>query len=453
MDDDPVHGRPALGLGDEAMGPSILEDVFSAVFRREASDLIREIRVGGQVVSTCLPHAGSNDDDLGTWWRAYLAGRRPLLVDEQDVDALRTVELFCGSGGLALGFAQACAELGLAVISEAAADQDRGALDVYRANHGTRVVTTSSVSTLVDHAVDRRGDGVRWQYAPELVDADWVDLIGNIDVVLAGPPCEGHSNLNNKTRRTDNRNELYLTVPAIAVALRAPVVIIENVPGVVHDRLGVIAATISLLERAGYWVEVGNVQAACLGWPQNRDRFFVVARREMKPLPLGLVAAALSAPPKSLWWAISDLEHPERGDPLVTLPELSAENRRRIAWLFDHDEYDLPLSERPECHREGTTYNSVYGRLYAERPAPTITTGFMTPGRGRYIHPTQRRVITPREAARLQAFPDSYDFTPDRLNPPSKAQLGKWIGDAVPMPLGHAATMAALGPGLARLVR
>ena len=72
----------------------------------------------------------------------------------------------------------------------------------------------------------------------------------------------------------------------------------------------------------------------------------------------------------------------------------------------------------------------------------------MTPGQGRYIHPTQRRVLTAREAARLQGFPDTYDFAPDPENPPTKASLSKWIGDAVPMPLGYAAALSALAPGL-----
>ena len=70
----------------------------------------------------------------------------------------------------------------------------------------------------------------------------------------------------------------------------------------------------------------------------------------------------------------------------------------------------------------------------------------MTPGRGRYIHPTRRRVLTPREAARIQGFPDTYEFHVDPRNPPVKAKLAKWIGDAVPMPLGHAAGLAALLP-------
>ncbi len=71
----------------------------------------------------------------------------------------------------------------------------------------------------------------------------------------------------------------------------------------------------------------------------------------------------------------------------------------------------------------------------------------MTPGRGRYIHPTRRRVLTPLEAARIQGFPDSYKFHLPQGLIPSSAQLSKWIGDAVPMPLGYGAAISALGMG------
>jgi DNA (cytosine-5)-methyltransferase 1 len=146
-------------------------------------------------------------------------------------------------------------------------------------------------------------------------------------------------------------------------------------------------------------------------------------------------------------WAIDDLVTQPFDDRLHIETELSDENRRRIKFLFDNGLYDLPNSERPECHQDGTSYNSVYGRLYPDRPAGTITTGFMTPGRGRYIHPLLPRTLTPREAARLQGFPDTYDFFPDSRNPPTKAKITKWIGDAVPMPLGYAAGLSALGNG------
>src|SRR5690606_17176087 len=124
--------------------------------------------------------------------------------------------------------------------------------------------------------------------------------------------------------------------------------------------------------------------------------------------------------------------------------ELSEENRARVDWLFDNDAYELALPQRPDSHKEGTTYTSVYGRMRKNEPAPTITTGFTSPGRGRYVHPTRRRVLTAREAARLQGFPDSYIFAPNSVETPSRAKLAKWIGDAVPMPLGYAAVLSAI---------
>lgn len=91
------------------------------------------------------------------------------------------------------------------------------------------------------------------------------------------------------------------------------------------------------------------------------------------------------------------------------------------------------------------SYGAVYGRMRPDAPAPTITTGFTSPGRGRFIHPTERRTITPREAALIQGFPGNYRFVTEAGGLPTRTQLAKWIGDAVPMPLGYAAALAALG--------
>ena len=209
------------------------------------------------------------------------------------------------------------------------------------------------------------------------------------------------------TRRNDKRNQLYLAVPSIGIALNAGAIVIENVEAVVHDQSGVVNTTIALLEKAGYLIETGSVSALSLGWPQTRKRYFLVATKDRSPLALQSVLDAVEAEQRTLEWAIGDLVGVPVDNALDVPVELSEENQRRINYLFDNDLLDLPYSERPECHQGGTTYNSVYGRLRLDRPAPTITTGFLTPGRGRFIHPTERRTITPHEAARIQGFPDS----------------------------------------------
>ena len=123
--------------------------------------------------------------------------------------------------------------------------------------------------------------------------------------------------------------------------------------------------------------------------------------------------------------------------------KMSAVNVERIDYLFDNDVYTLPDHIRPKSHQDGNTYPSSYGRMRWDKPSGTITTGFMTPGRGRFVHPLKRRPITPREAARIQGFPDSFKFGTNET-PPSRSLLAKWIGDAVPGPLGYAAAMSVI---------
>jgi DNA (cytosine-5)-methyltransferase 1 len=441
-----------------AASDSSTATALSASYEIDGERIRKRLRSpGGEVItSRVLASPLADDDDLeGAWLRSFLRGK-PISLESPRSPSVRTVELFCGPGGLALGFDQAARELGSRLESEAAIDQDAEAVTVYAANHRTKLSVPHSATELAASKISGVADSAHYVRSPILtlersLEDRWQALVGQVDAVIAGPPCQGHSNLNNHSRRTDTRNELYFTVPEVAVALGADIVVIENVPAVVHDRSQVVATTERLLRDSGYDVTSGVLYAEKMGWPQTRRRFFMVGRRSVPPVPIGEVRASLEGRPlRSVSWAISDLESAPFDDRLHIDTELSADNQRRIEYLFEHGLYDLPLSERPECHKDGTTYNSVYGRLFPDRPAPTITTGFLTPGRGRYIHPTQRRTLTPREAARLQGFPDNYNFFPSPRNPPTKLKLTKWIGDAVPMPLGYAAGLSALGNGWSR---
>lgn len=418
------------------------EDRYTA----HGNSIVHELTIGELSLSARMRTELVDNDAKGSWWLGYLAGKRPEAIESLGC-SLRTVDLFCGPGGLANGVGHLCSELGVPMISEFIADQDEDATVVYSANHASRFRSSESTRTLIDYNIRQTSTSAKFTYRPEIMDAELGRTIGGVDLVLAGPPCQGHSNLNNQTRRIDPRNSLYLTVPAFAVAAGASMCIIENVPSVVNDRQDVVTTAMQLLESEGYFVTTGILSASMMGWPQTRRRHFLVARRDRAPIPLEAVASLLKEEPRSLWWAIGHLEDATGDDILDQASGLSAENRARIDWLFDNDKYDLALEVRPKSHRKGTTYQAVYGRLKKDRPAPTITTGFMTPGRGRYTHPTRRRVLTPREAARLQGFPETYCFAPDPSNPPARTLLAKWIGDAVPMPLGYAAALSALAAG------
>ena len=384
------------------------------------------------------------------WWQSFLRGGT-VCFDDQGGKArsLRSVDAFSGCGGLTLGASQAAIATGRRLESVAAIDVDEGGLAVHKGNLGTRRVLHTNASSVVDWHVTGQAAASRFAYEPEILDPRLAEEIGDIDLFLAGPPCQGHSNLNNKTRREDPRNLLYLTAVALGVGLRAGAIVLENIPSVVNDRSDVVTTAKALLRTAGYgWIDSGVLAADQLGGAQTRRRYFLLASRargDSEALTIDEVAKRLKHGARSLEWAIGDLlDDVSTGRKIGIMDAtqtLSAENLTRIRHLFDHDLHDLPDNVRPDCHKNGNTYPSVYGRLWWDRPSQTITTGFLTPGRGRHIHPIRPRVITAHEAARIQSFPDTFKFVVDEAAPPSKASLQKWIGDAVPPLLGYTATL------------
>lgn len=420
-------------------------------FERRGAMLERRIDLGGicvesQVEAPVGLRDDAGEDFVGDWWGAYLGGEIPRHGEARGA-GLRVADLFCGAGGLSLGVRQAAAELGMATVTELAVDSDAAALATFAANHDVREARWESVTSLVDYRVNGWEQEASFSYQPEIIDEGAAAACGRADLLSAGPPCQGHSNLNNRSRRSDLRNHLMLTVPAFAIAAGVPRVIIENVPEVVHDYKDVAATSISLLENAGYQVTHGVLRADAMGWPQTRRRYFIVACRDHAPVGLAEIGAALAAdPPRTVGWLLGWLAAQDApyDDLLDRGTEHNEENQGRIEWLFDNDAYDLPDSERPASHRGGHTYGAVYGRMRPDAPAPTITTGFTTPGRGRFIHPMERRTLTPREASLIQGFPLGYRFVGEDGSRPSRSQLAKWIGDAVPMPLGYAAALSAL---------
>jgi DNA (cytosine-5)-methyltransferase 1 len=300
-----------------------------------------------------------------------------------------------------------------------------------------------NANSVVDFQVKGRGSEATFVYEPEITESKLARLKGKVDLFLAGPPCQGHSNLNNHTRRGDPRNLLYLGAVAIGLALQAKALVIENVPDVTKDKQQVVESAKAALVKAGYQITDSVLNAQDLGCAQTRRRHFLVASSEL-PLKLDEVAERLRKPPVDVEWAIDDLLEVEDDSLFDSASMLSRENLKRIDYLFDNDQFELPDPERPECHKNGHTYPSVYGRLRWDQAAGTITTGFQTPGRGRFIHPLKRRVLTPHEAARLQGFPDTFKFSngPDLII--TRRGLSKWIGDAVPPALSYVATACAL---------
>lgn len=408
-----------------------------------------------EVATEC--HTAEAEKAFAEWWRRFLRGAHSW--DDPSAPPLNVVDLFCGSGGFGMGAALAAGCFGRRAVFRAIADVDAPAMEVYERSLPVRNKIADSLATIVDYSVGQNEQTAEFDYPPEIIHSVLSNEVGNVDLLIGGPPCQGHSNLNNHTRRNDPRNDLFVATAAIAVALRAGTVVIENVPSVVRSHGDVVELARQLLVSEGYAVADRVLRMDELGGWQTRARYFMIAVKSetWKVADVAFDQFLKDQTPDSsgkrraldVLWAISDLEDLVGQNVFDSPPIQGPENTRRIDYLFNENKYDLPNSERPDCHKDGTTYTSVYGRMRPNRPAPTITTGIGTPGQGRFIHSTRRRLITPHEAARIQCFPDGYGFMDPNGDTPRKS-LAKWIGDAVPPLLGMMAICAALSVATGR---
>ena len=357
--------------------------------------------------------------------RAFLlAKERPKYEDSPN--PIKLVDLFAGGGGLTVGAAEAALRAGRGVEVALAVETDDRAADVYALNFPRANLVRSDVAAMFNDQLGARATAS---------ERDVALAVGDVDLLVAGPPCQGHSNLNNHTRRDDPRNALYLRAARAVEVLRPTLVIVENVPAVRHDRGSVIAISTQVLEAAGYSVASSVLDLVRFGVPQRRRRHILLAVRGdvIDPAVLdGLHAPCRENDERSVRWAIEDLVERTAMAGIDTASKPTPVNRRRMEWLIDQDRYDLPNEMRPRCHHGSHTYNSMYGRLAWDRPAQTITTGFGSMGQGRFVHPAEPRTLTPHEAARLQTLPDFFDLD-------SRKGRGAWakvIGNAVPPLLG-----------------
>lgn len=145
-------------------------------------------------------------------------------------------------------------------------------MEVYARSLPVRCRIAASLATIVDYAVDQDGGSAVFDYPPEIMEDDLAAVVGGTDLLIAGPPCQGHSNLNNHTRRNDPRNDLFVATAAIAVGLGTKAVVIENVPGVIRSHGDVVELARRLLLAEGYAVADRMLRMNGLGGWQTRAR-------------------------------------------------------------------------------------------------------------------------------------------------------------------------------------
>ena len=402
---------------------------ITQAFEFDGEDVVRTLRLNRYHSRQRVMNSSSSTNARKAFYASRLSSK--VRVDGEAETQITYIDLFCGGGGLSLGLHEALRNLGFAPKMILAADLDRAALELVRRHFSPLICRNRSVDDLVEYLVDYSGARGGFASHPKILDKELERYKGRISLLIGGPPCQGHSNLNNRTRREDPRNLLYFAMPAIAVCLAIPNIIIENVPAINKSKVNVVKLTREILIDAGYNVEEIVLNSSEFNVAQTRQRHFLVASKGPL-LNIRLVSDLLKSAPITFADVAMDL--PALGFDYPMLERngaLSSENKRRIEFLQKNGVFELPNSERPDCHKDSNTYPSVYGRIHPDQPMQTVTTGFASPGRGRYVHPIEGRTITIREAGRIQAFPDWYwkEARPLNFN---RADFQKIIGDAVP---------------------
>jgi len=408
----------------------------------------RTLHFGEDSYETILPSTGLHANPEKDFYYSCLGSEKPA-QSHSSKTRLTYLDLFCGGGGMSLGLSSGLQSLGFNPKMIGAVDLDASALSLVNAHFNPLFRCAHSVEDLISYAIDHSGNLSYFISDPKIMDPRLAQFAGKVDVLIGGPPCQGHSNLNNKTRRFDPRNLLYYIMPAVSIALDVPLVIIENVKGIESSAEDVLKISKTIFEKNGYFVAYFVLNASDYGVAQSRKRHFCIASKS----DLGFLKAnldALKSDPLSFDDVNASLPPLVGNNPLLGLnSELSTDNKMRIDYLHKNSLFDLPNHVRPFCHQDGHTYPSVYGRIRPDEPVGTITTGFGSPGRGRFVHPHDARMINIREAGRLQSFPDWY-WEPTAGLDFSRSNFAKIVGDAVP-PLLAEAIAISLQPAFINL--
>ncbi|MDP2940473.1 MAG: DNA cytosine methyltransferase [Candidatus Omnitrophota bacterium] len=362
---------------------------------------------------------------------------------------LKIIDLFCGVGGLSYGFAH---DYNFEIV--AANEILPNMAKAYSLNH-------PSVKVYVDDIKN---------FGADCVKEDLGIVASDIDIIVGGPPCQAYSTVG-KRLIDDPRGKLFQEYYRVLKEFNPKLFLFENVKGLLSMQGGELLETIiSLFESLGYKVQYNLLNAVNFGAPQIRERVIIIGSKLKNdfqyPLPThynseeapDLFKNALK-PYLTLEEAISDLPFIKSGEesfeytskpqndfqklmrknaPERLVDHNSPHNNPRLVKMMEllpdgGTPEDLPKELRPT-----SGFKNTYCRLWWKRPSTTVTRNLSTPSSSRCIHPKAPRPLTTREGARIQCFPDSYQFYG------SRSDRNLQIGNAVPTFLSNALAKAIL---------
>ena len=421
------HLLSAFELEKSLLAPDMLKNIMSTLENKDKVDALarRKKRYRNHEYTTEPARDDRSQRATRTSEnREYLKVLNSLAEKHFDSEkkSLNAISLFSGCGGFSFGFSAA----GFNV--RGFLELDSGLRKIYQLNFPDSLEMGSDITKIEDREIER-----------------YKSLVGDIDVIIGGPPCQGFS-LSGKRDVNDPRNTLFKHYLRFVDSLQPKIAIMENVrllSSMKNAEGGLVKSDIEKEFNAhGYRVKSFEVNAKHYGVPQHRERIIFVAIREDLSIEPSIPEVEYGCSDdlfskkvafRTFGDACSDLDFLESGEKGSDPFHVAVKHPTHvIEWLWDVPEGQSAHDNEDPKLRPPSGYNTTYKRQVWGEPAATVQTTFGMISGCRNVHPYATRSLTIREAARIQSFPDCFKLT---------GKLGvvrTGIGNAVPPLLAHA---------------
>lgn len=343
---------------------------------------------------------------------------------------LIAIDLFSGAGGTTAGLKKAGIDVRLAV------ELDKAAAKTYENNNPEVLVICEDIQNIPSKVLNNNIN----------------KLDDDMLLMVACPPCQGFSSIG-KNGIDDKRNELIFEYLRCIQDVKPEFLLMENVAGMTRGIGKDIFLKFKNIVSKNYDVVYDVLNSADYGVPQTRKRLVLHGIRKDVVTEMKQKNKKLSLPVPTHSKMGEDLPIWVNADIILGLPEIKAGEEYKGNSIYNHiannlsdtnieriiyvrnnggSRKSLPDNLSLSCHKNTSGHGDVYGILDINKPAITMTGGCMSYSKGRFGHPHQNRALSAREAARLQSFDDDYIFVGKR------GELGKQIGNAVPVKLAQA---------------
>ena len=328
---------------------------------------------------------------------------------------LKAIDFFCGGGGMSYGLSMS----GIDVL--AGIDNDEQCKDTYEFNNPKSIFLHKDIS----------------QFKPEELEIELSLKKSDDDLIFVGcSPCQFWTIINTNKAKSVKTKNLLADFGRFVEFFLPGMILVENVPGILKKKQeSPLIEFLEILKKHEYKFDFNIINMNDYGVPQNRKRFSLIASRNFKiklPEPdiekkvlKDFIGKKNGFPEIGAGYQDkSDFQHSSAG-----LSQLNLERIRKTkhngGCRFDWKD-DIRLQINAYIGKD-SSFSDVYGRMTWDKPAPTITTKFLSLSNGRFGHPEEDRALSIREGATLQTFPKNYIF---KVN--SIGQAAKIIGNAVP---------------------